>query len=312
MSPFCHYPSGCFVSALTFAARTIDTMEAMRKPWIYKRTGIKGWWVAWYESGKRKAKALPSKALAEDIERHLNQEPVLAGPPGALYRFQKLVRRNKGVFVAVGAVAAVLVLGVIVSTWQAVLATRAEREQSRLREDAVAAWKVAVAAQEKEAALRRQVQAEAYAADMSLAQQALAMNDLGRVQRLLEAHQPAPGEVDLRGWEWRYLWQECRSDALNELYQYPDSAQSLAFSPDGRRLATCSVGRESVRLWDMSTRRELMTLAGQGSGFPFVAFSPDGQWLAACGMEGKLHLWRAPSFAEIEAADKRLESGQSP
>jgi integrase len=37
----------------------------MRKVWIYKRKNIKGWWVGWYESGKRKTKALPSKALAE-------------------------------------------------------------------------------------------------------------------------------------------------------------------------------------------------------------------------------------------------------
>jgi integrase len=37
----------------------------MRKPWIYKRTGITGWWCGWYEGGKRKAKALPSKTLAE-------------------------------------------------------------------------------------------------------------------------------------------------------------------------------------------------------------------------------------------------------
>jgi len=37
----------------------------MRKVWVYKRKGIKGWWVGWYESGKRKAKALPTKALAE-------------------------------------------------------------------------------------------------------------------------------------------------------------------------------------------------------------------------------------------------------
>jgi len=35
------------------------------KVWVYKRKGIKGWWVGWYESGKRKAKALPTKALAE-------------------------------------------------------------------------------------------------------------------------------------------------------------------------------------------------------------------------------------------------------
>ncbi len=37
----------------------------MKKIWVYKRTNIKGWWVGWYESGKRKAKALPSKKLAE-------------------------------------------------------------------------------------------------------------------------------------------------------------------------------------------------------------------------------------------------------
>jgi hypothetical protein len=45
-------------------------MDAMRKPWVYKRTGIKGWWCGWYESGKRKAKALPSKVLAEHF-RHM-------------------------------------------------------------------------------------------------------------------------------------------------------------------------------------------------------------------------------------------------
>ena len=40
-------------------------METMRKPWVYKRKNIKGWWIGWYESGKRKAKAFPTKALAE-------------------------------------------------------------------------------------------------------------------------------------------------------------------------------------------------------------------------------------------------------
>ena len=42
-----------------------DRLNVMRKVWMYKRRGIKGWWVGWYESGKRRAKALPSKALAE-------------------------------------------------------------------------------------------------------------------------------------------------------------------------------------------------------------------------------------------------------
>ncbi len=41
----------------------------MKKVWVYKRTGIKGWWVGWYEGGKRKAKVLPTKMLAEHFQR---------------------------------------------------------------------------------------------------------------------------------------------------------------------------------------------------------------------------------------------------
>jgi len=233
-------------------------------------------------------------ALAEDIERHLNQEPVLAGRPGTLYRFQKLVRRNKGVFAAVAVVAAVLVLGVLVSTWQAVRATQAEREQSRLREDAVAAQEVAVAAQEKEVALRRQVQAQAYASDMSVAQQALAMDDLGRARRLLEDHRPGPGEVDLRGWEWRYLWQECRSDALGELCRYPNSAYSVAYSPNGRVLAVAGRIHNFVETWDVPGRRRIATL--QPNEGHLVAFSPRGDLLATDAAGNRIRLWRTGTW----------------
>jgi len=42
----------------------------MNKAWIYKRKDAEGWWVGWYESDKRKAKALPTKELAEHY-RHI-------------------------------------------------------------------------------------------------------------------------------------------------------------------------------------------------------------------------------------------------
>ena len=41
----------------------------MKKVWIYKRKDAKGWWCGWYESDKRKAKALPTKELAEHFKQ---------------------------------------------------------------------------------------------------------------------------------------------------------------------------------------------------------------------------------------------------
>jgi len=75
-------------------------------------------------------------SLAADVQRHLGSEPVTARPPSSLYRFQRLVRRNRLAFAAGAAVALALLLGIVASSWQAVRATRAEHGQSRLRQEA--------------------------------------------------------------------------------------------------------------------------------------------------------------------------------
>ncbi len=86
-----------------------------------------------------------ANGLAADIQRHLNSEPVVACPPSKLYRFQKLVRRNKLAFAAGASVAAALVLGFCVATWGLLLerearkrAVAAEQVQDRLRQRAQA------------------------------------------------------------------------------------------------------------------------------------------------------------------------------
>ena len=55
------------------------------------------------------------------------------------YRLRKLLRRNKGVVTAAGAVFLVLLAGVGISTWQAVRASLAEGEARQQRDEAVAA-----------------------------------------------------------------------------------------------------------------------------------------------------------------------------
>jgi serine/threonine protein kinase/tetratricopeptide (TPR) repeat protein len=58
-----------------------------------------------------------ASGLAADLQRHLSNEPVIARPPGAFYRFQKTVKRNKLVFAAFSAVLIALIAGLTISTW---------------------------------------------------------------------------------------------------------------------------------------------------------------------------------------------------
>ena len=69
-----------------------------------------------------------ANGLASDIQRHLNCEPVLARPPSKFYEFQKTVRRHKFGFAAATMLILVLTTGVVISTSEAIRATRAERE----------------------------------------------------------------------------------------------------------------------------------------------------------------------------------------
>jgi WD40 repeat protein len=84
---------------------------------------------------------------------------------------------------------------------------------------------------------------------------------------------------------------------------------SAVFSPDGTRLATGSNGGEAIKLWDVASHHNLVTLEGQGSLIWRVGFSPDGDTLAAQSGRGVLNLWHAPSWAEIAAAEKVERKG---
>jgi eukaryotic-like serine/threonine-protein kinase len=151
-----------------------------------------------------------ASTLAADVRHYLDNEPILARPPSATYRLQKLVRRNKLASTALAGFMAALTIRLGVSTWQWAEKSEAHRrvalsEQAEihLREEAFVARQLAEA--QALAAGRR-----AYAADMNLVQQSLLANNLGRAQELLNRHRPqavsGPGvaiEPDFRGWEWR-------------------------------------------------------------------------------------------------------------
>jgi serine/threonine protein kinase/tetratricopeptide (TPR) repeat protein len=77
--------------------------------------------------------------LAADIWRYLDDQPIVARPASTSYQLQKFARRHKALVAGVAAVFVVLVAGVTVSTYQAVRATRAERQALIDRDRAVAA-----------------------------------------------------------------------------------------------------------------------------------------------------------------------------
>jgi tetratricopeptide (TPR) repeat protein len=87
-----------------------------------------------------------ANGLAMDIERYLHEEAVLARPPSQLYRLQKLVRRNRMVFLFGAVAAAALLLGTIISTMMFVRERQAHASEERLRREAEAREKVTRAA----------------------------------------------------------------------------------------------------------------------------------------------------------------------
>jgi len=74
--------------------------------------------------------------LARDIERHLGDEPVVAGPPSRAYRLRKFIRRNRTLVTSAAVIFVVLVTGIVVSTIFGIGQARARAEAEQAREEA--------------------------------------------------------------------------------------------------------------------------------------------------------------------------------
>ncbi len=99
------------------------------------------------------------------------------------------------------------------------------------------------------------------------------------------------------------LWDMGTLKLLESLKGFLLAATSVAFSPDGQRLAASSHGQEALKLWDAKTWQEVLTLGGEGSQFLDLKFSSDGRCLLAVNTAGLAHVWTAPTWEEIEAAE---------
>jgi WD40 repeat protein/tRNA A-37 threonylcarbamoyl transferase component Bud32 len=241
-----------------------------------------------------------ANGVALDIERHLKHEPVVARPPSAAYRVQKFVRRNRVMVTAAATVGAVLVLGICGSTWQAIRARGAEREQSRLRHEAEAADATAKAeaikakqVAEAERRERTSAQRNLYVANLNLAQQAWEHNDVGRVRELLAE----TGSYPDRGFEW-YYWQRQAHLELKTFHGHTAVIRSVAFSPDGQRIVTGSEDT-TAKVWEAASGKELLSLTGHVAEIWSVAFSPDGLRIATGSGDQTAKVWDAASGKDL-------------
>jgi WD40 repeat protein/serine/threonine protein kinase len=200
-----------------------------------------------------------ASALAADVQRYLNDEPVLACPPSAIYRFRKFARRNKAALLTASVVVLAVSLTVAVST--------------------LLIWR---ANQDLQQTLQRE-QRDTYFHHIALAHRELSRDNLGRAREQLDKCPP-----ELQQWEWRYLNRLCRVDPV--VLRVKTEVNSLAFSPGGERIASAG-GDGAVKVWNSKTRELVRTLPAQTDSVYSVVFHRGGNHLASVGADRKVKVW---------------------
>ena len=211
------------------------------------------------EPAKRYATA---QELADELGRFLRDEPIQARPVTRTERVWRWCRR-KPLMASLGAATLLLLLPL-----------PSEDPSRRCASDSE----------------RRRAEQNLYASDMNLAFKSLEANNRGRVLALLKRHTPKKaGDADLRGWEWRYLWKQTRSDELASLPESKREIQWLTFSPDGKYLATVE-GYGLISIWDLATTQRVAQCESALAPC-LLKFSSDARHLVSAYYKNGLWLW---------------------
>jgi WD40 repeat protein/serine/threonine protein kinase len=228
-----------------------------------------------------------ANALAADLRRHLDCEPVVARPPSRWYEFQKTVRRHKFGFAAAGAVIMTLAIGLGVSTWQFVL-----KNQAYLHADT--ARQLADQARRDERRLNFQM---AFDRGIGLCEQGNVASGMLWLARALELAPPGESAMqqviraNLNAWQ-REL------HTLTGIYPREQGVVSGAFSPDGTWVLTGAFDGVA-QLWD----RQSGTVSGaplrHDSEAHTAIFSPDGDYILTTSTDKTARLWEKKSHKLI-------------
>jgi WD40 repeat protein len=239
--------------------------------------------------------------MAMDVQRHLKNETVVARPPSAAYRFQKLVRRNKLAVTAVAAVASVLVLGIVMSTWQAVRATRAretavlarqnEEKQRRAAENARA-----LADTEADRASRNAAESRERLLRLTVANGVRFENEGDFPDALLwfaqglALSQDDPAKERLHRIRYASVLLHCPK--LLHILVHSNVMEYAVFSPDGSRiLTTCNDW--TARVWDAATGEPITPPLAHDKRVVHGSFSPDGRRVVTASFDNTARVWNS-------------------
>ncbi len=96
------------------------------------------------------------------------------------------------------------------------------------------------------------------------------------------------------------VWDVASGSELRTLNRHSAEVRSVAFSPDGKTLASGSAD-DTIKLWDVVSGRQLRALKGHSDWVVSVAFSPDGKQLASGSWDERIKIWDVASGSELRS-----------
>lgn len=232
--------------------------------------------------------------LADDLQRFLDGEPIAARSVGRVEKLWRWCRRRPMVAGMIGTTSVSTLAGVIVSGyfWHAAIRDRQEAIDAKRRADQNAR----TAMQQEVVAQRELARSEIllYASQIARAQKAWDDADVAGVWEALSACKP-----ELRGWEHDYFFTRVTENHRN-LRGHTRKVKSLSFTPDGRRLVSGSWD-DTIKVWDVTSGTELLTIRGHTDHIESVAVSPDGRSVVSAARDNTARIWDLETGRELLA-----------